>query len=258
MKQAVSEDKLHAYVDDALAADERRAVEAYLAAHPDEAARVRAYIAQNQALHRLFDPVLDEPHALRVDTALRAPAANDARFWRLLGGFAATLALGVAIGYVARGEFGRAAAPATMSIARQAVLAHVAYVPEVRHPVEVAASEEQHLVAWLSKRLNAPLKAPSLAAAGYHLLGGRLLPPAGEAGAAPVALLMYENAQGRRLSLLVRREASSTDTAFRFTQTGDTGVFYWIDGPFGYALAGSIDKDSLAGVARLVYQQLNP
>jgi anti-sigma factor RsiW len=49
--------------------------------------------------------------------------------------------------------------------------AHAAYVPEVRHPVEVAASEQQHLIAWLSKRLSRPLRAPSLDAAGYQLLG---------------------------------------------------------------------------------------
>lgn len=256
MTNAVNEDNLHAYVDGALAADERRAIEAYLAVHPDEAARVRAYIAQNQALHRLFDPVLDEPHALRIGA--RAAAANAPRFWLRVGGFAATLALGVAIGYVARGQFGRGSAPAMPGIAQQAVLAHAAYVPEVRHPVEVTAAEEQHLVGWLSKRLGAQLRAPSLAAAGYQLLGGRLLPAAGEVGTAPVALLMYENAQGRRLSLLVRREASNRDTAFRFSQAGETGVFYWIDGPFGYALAGNLDKDSLAAVARLVYQQLNP
>ncbi len=254
--QAVNEEKLHAYVDDALDADERRAVQAYLAANPDEAARVRAYVAQNQALHRLFDRVLDEPHALGVDT--RAASAAAARVWRMLGGFAASLALGIAIGYLARGQFGRGAAPAMPGIAQQAALAHAAYLPEVRHPVEVAAAEEQHLVGWLSKRLGAQLRAPSLAAAGYQLLGGRLLPAAGEAGDAPVALLMYENAQGRRLSLLVRREASNRDTAFRFSQAGETGVFYWIDGALGYALAGNLDKDSLAPVARLVYQQLNP
>ncbi|MEW5879552.1 MAG: anti-sigma factor [Pseudomonadota bacterium] len=256
MTETVNEDKLHAYVDGALDAEERRAVDAYLAAHPDEAARVRAYVAQNQMLHRLFDPVLDEPHALRVGSPARA--ADAARAWRRLGGIAATLALGIAIGYVARGQFGRGVAPAAPGIAQQAVLAHATYLPEVRHPVEVVAAEEQHLVGWLSKRLGASVRAPSLAAAGYQLLGGRLLPAAGEVGNAPVALFMYENAQGRRLSLLVRRESSNRDTAFRFSQSGETGVFYWIDGPFGYALAGNLDKDSLASVARLVYQQLNP
>ena len=53
-----------------------------------------------------------------------------------------------------------------MTIAREAALAHVAYVPEVRHPVEVTAAEEKHLVAWLSKRLDAPLRAPSLVSPG--------------------------------------------------------------------------------------------
>jgi anti-sigma factor RsiW len=256
MNQAVNESKLHAYVDGALTAVERREVEVYLEANPDEAARVRAYVAQNQAMHRLFDPVLDEIQALRL--AAPSGASNASRFWRGFGGLAATLALGIAIGYFARGQMGRGVAQVPMGIAQQAILAHVAYVPEVRHPVEVAAAEEQHLVAWLSKRLGAAMKAPSLAAAGYQLLGGRLLPAAGEVGRAPVALLMYENAQGKRLSLLVRREASNADTAFRFSQSGDTSVFYWIDGPFGYALAGNLDKDTLAGVARLVYQQLNP
>jgi anti-sigma factor RsiW len=137
-------------------------------------------------------------------------------------------------------------------------LAHAAYVPEVRHPVEVAGSDEQHLVAWLSKRLGASVRAPSLVSDGYRLLGGRLLPPAGEEGSAPVALFMYESAQGRRLSLLVRREPSGSATAFRFAQQGATNVFYWIDGPLGYALAGEIGRDELSTVAQSVYRQLNP
>jgi anti-sigma factor RsiW len=35
-------------------------------------------------------------------------------------------------------------------------------------------------------------------------------------------------------------------------------VFYWIDGPFGYALAGDIERSELQKIARGVYQQLNP
>ena len=40
---------------------------------------------------------------------------------------------------------------------------------------------------WLTKRLGAPVSAPSLSALGYELVGGRLLP----GGAGPVALFMY-------------------------------------------------------------------
>jgi anti-sigma factor RsiW len=245
----MNDDRLHAYVDDRLAEEQRRAFEVALAQDAALAERVAAYRTQNDALHALFDPVLDEPHAHEWPEQTRAAA------WRRWGGLAATLALGVACGYLARGWVGASAPPP--ALARQAALAHAAYVPEVRHPVEVPAAEERHLVAWLSKRLATPIQAPSLADAGYTLLGGRLLPPTHATDPAPVALLMYENAQGRRLTLLVKRASTNADTAFRFADDGGAKVFYWIDGPLGYALAGDVPREELQSIARLVYQQLN-
>ena len=254
MNAKVNEGQLHAYVDGALPEGERAAVEAHLAAHPAEAARVGAYRQQNEALHRAFDAVLAEPHALRVDAA---PAVA-ARRWRWGAALAATFIGGAVLGALLHAAFVGQRAVGTAPIAQQAALAHAAYVPEVRHPVEVAAGDEAHLVAWLSKRLGTAVRAPTLASAGYQLLGGRLLPPAGEQGSAPVALFMYENAQGKRLSLLVRREPSGSATAFRFARQGATNVFYWIDGPLGYALAGELGRDELSTVAQSVYRQLNP
>lgn len=245
----MNEDRLHSYVDGQATDAERREVEELLARDASSAARVRAYEEQNRALHDLFDPVLDEPHALKVPT-------NDAVRWQRWGGLAAALILGVALGFVARGWM--STGQSRPLIAREVALAHAAYVPEVRHPVEVAASEEQHLVGWLSKRLATPIRAPSLATAGYQLLGGRLLPPSHPSDPAPLALLMYENAQGRRLSLLIKRESTNAETAFRYSEDGPTRVFYWIDGPLGYALAGDLPKDELQTIARLVYRQLNP
>lgn len=245
----MEEDRLHAYVDRQDSPEGRRAVEDELARDEEAAARVRAYAAQNEALHELFDPVLLERHTIRV------PRSGAAR-WRRWGGLAATLALGIASGYLARDWLEESTS--MPPIAHVAMYAHAAYVPEVRHPVEVAASEQQHLVAWLSKRLSTPLRAPSLDAAGYQLLGGRLLPPTDSSDPAPIAMLMYENAQGRRLSLLVKRESTNRETAFRFSEEGSTRVFYWIDGPLGYALAGDLPRDELQVVARLVYRQLNP
>ena len=263
-RKGLNDDVLHAYVDGGLSSDERGAVEAHLAQHPEAAKRARAWQAQNEVLHRLFDPILDEPHTLKAkgDGRLRE-ASNAPVYWRTVAGLAAALVVGVGIGFFAHDYWvpGNGTAPRA-TIARQALLAHAAYVPEVRHPVEVTAKEEQHLIAWLSKRLDAPLKAPSLVQSGYQLLGGRLLPATAGAPAAdkspPVAMLMYENAQGKRLSLVVRREVPNTDTAFRFAQEGRNAVFYWVDGPFGYALVGDVGKEELATLARLVYQQLNP
>lgn len=254
MKTAIEEDDLHAFVDNAMSAQERERFEAQLREDAAAGERARAYAGQNEAMHAAFDDVLSEPHTLRL------PVSRTSAWQRWQGGplrLAAALALGVAIGFIARDQFAGRSMPRE-SLAQQAALAHVAYVPEVRHPVEVAAQEEQHLIAWLSKRLAAPLRAPRLDASGYRLLGGRLLPATGGTGDAPVALLMYENAKGKRLSLLVRREAANNDTAFRFAQEGETRVFYWIDGPFGYALAGDLEREELSRLSRLVYQQLNP
>jgi anti-sigma factor RsiW len=250
MNKPLSDELLHAYVDNALTDDERREVERWLSQDAGAAQRVRAYLEQNVALHSLFDPVLTEAHAVSAGPPLRA--ANASRWLAL----AATLLLGVGIGFALRGLQGGAGGPAT--IAREAALAHAAYVPEVRHPVEVGAAEEKHLLAWLSKRLDAPLRAPSLTAYGYQLLGGRLLPPTSGRDPAPLALLMYENAQGKRLTLLVKREANNAETSFRFSEDQGARVFYWIDGPFGYALAGDLDRTELQKIARGVYQQLNP
>jgi anti-sigma factor RsiW len=250
MNKALTDELLHAYVDNALTDEERREVEHWIAEDAAAAQRVRAYLEQNAALQALFDPVLAEPHSLRV----RPPgnAANASRWLAL----AATLVLGVGIGFTVRSWQGASRAPVT--IAREAALAYVAYVPEVRHPVEVTSAEEKHLVAWLSKRLDAPLRAPSLAGFGYQLLGGRLLPATSPDDPAPLALLMYENPQGKRLSLLVKREANNAETSFRFSEDQGARVFYWIDGPFGYALAGDLERGELQKIARGVYQQLNP
>ncbi|TFW16229.1 anti-sigma factor family protein, partial [Duganella callida] len=137
----------------------------------------------------------------------------------------------------------------------RAALAHAVYAPEVRHPVEVGADQQAHLVAWLSRRLGAPLKPPQLGAQGYALEGGRLLP--GQSG--PVAQFMYRDASGARLTLYVSTEQThNSETGFRYAREGDVSVFYWIDGRFGYALSGNLDKTALAGLANAVYAQLEP
>ena len=131
-------------------------------------------------------------------------------------------------------------------------MAHAVFVPEIRHPVEVAADQEAHLVGWLSKRLGAPLKTPKLEEAGYRLVGGRLL--AGENG--EVAQFMYENSTRNRLTLYVRREAPKQgDTAFRYAREKDIDVFYWTDSRFGYALSGDTGREDMLRLATVVYRQ---
>jgi len=244
----LSEDDLHAYVDDRLDPERRRAVEAELAQSPEDAARAAAYREQTAALHALYDPVLGEPVPERLRD-LR-PSGRGARVAIAAG----WLIAGAALGWLAH-ELTSDLPPSRPTFARQAAVAHAVYSPEVRHPVEVGAAEQEHLVSWLSKRLGAKLRAPLLTKEGYELVGGRLLP--GDNGA--VAQFMYQDAKGKRLTLYVSRlAAENRDTAFRFSQEDKVAVFYWIDGRLGYALSGELPKPELLEIATSVYRQLNP
>lgn len=246
----ITEDTLHAYVDGQLPEPHRTEVESLLAANPQDAERVRAYQKQNEALRALFDPILDEviPSHLRLLKSRRYSTATRCAL------IAVCLVVGSMLGWIGRGaNYRKADEPLTF--ARQAALAHLVYTPEVRHPVEVAAEQEDHLVNWLSKRLGAPLKAPHLSKLGYDMVGGRLLP--GNKG--PVAQFMYQDQNGQRLTLYVRTDtATQGETAFRFSEEGKVKVFYWLDRPFDYALTGEVERGELLRIAKAIYQELNP
>jgi anti-sigma factor RsiW len=207
------------------------------------------YADQNNLLRRQFDPVLTEPIPARMYLKRQA--------WHEYARAAVFIAVGVAIGMSLPLLRPAPANPALVvtPLPIRAARAHLVYSPEVRHPVEVEAREQDHLVKWLSKRLDLPLKVPVLSTEGFELLGGRLLP--GTDG--PVAQFMYQDPTGKRLTLYVTRPHKGDEvTAFRFAQEGRVSVFYWIDRDCGYALSGEIDKPQLSRVAALVYRQLEP
>ena len=204
---------------------------------------------QNNLLRRQFDPVLTEPIPARM--YLKRPAWLD--YARAALFIAVGIGIGLSIPWMRPTP--QAAAIAITPLPVRAARAHLVYSPEVRHPVEVEAKEQDHLVKWLSKRLDLPLKVPMLSTEGFELLGGRLLP--GNDG--PVAQFMYQDATGKRLTLYVTRPHKGDEiTAFRFAQEGRVSVFYWIDRDCGYALSGELDKPQLSRVATLVYRQLEP
>jgi anti-sigma factor RsiW len=249
-KPAVTESDLHAYVDGKLPEKRRNEVVSFLAANTQESERMSAYRKQNELLHALFDPVLAEAIPQKWRTAGRYRAY----LFRPVLAASVWMVVGTALGWMLRGEYGARSA-GNLSFARQAAIAHAVYTPEVRHPVEVAAEEEQHLVNWLSKRLGSPLKVPHLSNLGYELVGGRLLP----SDRGPVAQFMYQDKNGQRLTLYVRTDtATDHETAFRFAQEGKVGVFYWIDRQLSYAISGELPKQELLRVANGVYQKLNP
>src|ERR1700737_746800 len=246
-KIPVTEDELHAYVDNELPVERRSDVEAWLAAHPDDAGRVRSWRAMAEALHTRYDAIADEPvpKRLEIERLVRRP-----RKW-IYGAVAATLVAFIAgggVGWLARGAI--ASPSAFQNFTLDALDAHRLYVVEVRHPVEVPGSERTHLQQWLTKRCGWEVRAPELDATGLKLVGGRLLP--GPAG--PASFLMYESPSGERFTLYASRTAAEA-TQMRYTSQASDGALYWADGGVGYVLIGPTDKERLQQVAQLVYDQ---
>lgn len=250
----VTEADLHAYVDGDLSPSRQKEVEAYLVARPEAAAEVEDYRRMNLALHQLYDPVLNEP--LPEQFAVR-PARP--RLWRAAAAVA-WMSVGGLIGWglqpavLTRLAGGPALQDHLLAdLVQPAAFAHVVYTPEVRHPVEVPATDEQHLVDWLSHRLHSDIRAPDLSDRGYRLVGGRLLPSTDRMA----AQFMYQRGDGLRVTLYVRRGAwDNRTTSFRFDREDGLSVFYWIDGPLGYALTGSLDRAELLALSETVYRQL--
>src|ERR1700761_6104145 len=93
-KIPVTEDELHAYVDNELPPERRADVEAWLTAHPNDNTRVQSWLEMADALHARYDSVADEavPRRLEIERLVRQP-----RKW-IYGAMAATLLAFVAGG----------------------------------------------------------------------------------------------------------------------------------------------------------------
>lgn len=254
-RRKITDEDLDHFVDGRLDPERRAEVAAYLAEHPEVAEEIEAYGRLNALLCDQFEAVLEEPVPARLlRTAARGRVASRTGLKRVLR-VAATVVLSAAVGGIG-GWLWREATiepPAGSDFARQAASAHRVYAPELQRPVEITAEQEPQLLAWLSRRVGARIEAPRLADVGYRLIGGRLLPTA--EGAA--AQFMYENAAGTRITLYLRTDLRNTrDIEFQIARERDVNVWYWLEGPRGYALSGELDQRELLKIAEVLYDEL--
>lgn len=252
----IGEDDLQVWVDGRLDRTRLAVVEDWLGRNPVEAARFEAYRQQRNLLRGWLAHKIDEPVPLRLRTSVLL--ARQRTIWRQrLGAAAAAVLLTIAggaggwvINDMVRGPAQTVAGPADF-LASDAVQAHLTFVGEVRHPVEVTAAQEAHLVGWLSARLGRALHVPDLQPLGFRLMGGRLLP--GET--VPAAQFMYDDDHGTRLTLYMRADTGD-GTGFEVVEKSGVAGFRWDDAGFGYAVLAETDRARLLRVAEAVHRQL--
>ena len=231
---------LHAYFDGELPEAKRAEVAAWLQDHPEAQAMLDDWALQADELQASF------PEGPGLSLHQPVPRAFG---WQAMAATVAVAVIGAGGGWALRGSMEPAAG---VSPVQMAMDAHLTFVSEVIHPVEVQAAEEDHLLKWLSNRLGGDIQAPDLVSAGFSLLGGRLLPNMGQ----NAGQFMYENASGGRITLYVTPTPDATEAAFQFLELDGLEAFYWVDKDMSYALVGQVNKDALRGLAIEVYQQL--
>jgi anti-sigma factor RsiW len=248
---SIGEDDLHAYVDGQLPAERRDAVQAYLRENPDAARRVTDYQAQRQAIRAAFAaaPVEPLPRELSLARIIAQRGRRPRAPWLLAASVVLALGVGMGGGWLLRGGLPQGpAARATTILRQQALASHGVYAIDIRHPIEVPGSETPHLQQWLSNRLERVVVAPDLTTLGYQLIGGRLL--ATERGRA-AALLMYDDANHQRISILLRPMGKTADAPRDVFEKDGVNGCAWVVNGLGVAVVAAVPKSD---ISRLVKQ----
>jgi anti-sigma factor RsiW len=247
------EDDLQAFVDGQhLPPERRRAVMAYLAARPEEEARMGDYRRLSEKLHLLYDKVLYEPLPARLRLERCRGWWGRVKCWLdlpqlRLAALAAAVAMLILVG--AGGSW---------------MLGLHSIEPEVKAPQRFDSeeyNEPESLLPRLSELLGRAVYVPNLHHAGFALRGGRLLPAApaaslgGGSAGGPAALLVYENPGVQRIAIYLSRSAAAHDGTIGFDNERGVSTVYWTAGPFAYALLGVLDAEQLFAIAKIILQR---
>lgn len=258
--RGIQEDDLHAYVDKQLSDDKRQAVEELMRKDPSIAAQIHQWQQQNEAIASYFDKksfeeIPEQLNLAKLKTKTHQeepkPQAQN-RYFALAASLFLMLASGL-IGWFSHGAL-NSGQQNTSNFSNLAISAYEVFSVEVLHPVEVGADNKDHLLAWLSKRIDHSIKMPKLEKYGFKLLGGRLL---SMQKGRPAAQFMFENKQGKRITWLVSKSAVYKDHAFFFKKEKSVNSFYWMDSKVAYSVSGELDRDILRELSQGIYQQIN-
>jgi anti-sigma factor RsiW len=251
-RSAVRDIDLMAYADGLLDADPKRKaeVETYLRQHPEEGARVRDYVAQNNAIRRLYSPVLSEPVPERLQAVL-----DDRRQGWALGPVArAAIASGLILvagftGWVI-GQRGQSEPWPMPALVEQMLMTdkqpYFISSSDSDRNLDQAMKETTRPLDWLSHQIAVSLQLPDLTSQGFTLVEKRLV----SSNDPQAVQVIYATSSGRRLSLFLRTRWQDETPQFRFAEKDGVMMVYWLEGPLAYALAGQLDRQEMVEVVQ--------
>jgi anti-sigma factor RsiW len=238
----ITEDDLNAFVDQRLDQGRQAEVAAYLAAHPEVAARVEGYARQRDQLRTLLLPIAEEPIPSRLNVgrlAEQRTRPTRSLWWTSIAA-AVMICLGGAGGWTLR-AISDPPLRGVAALAQEAVDNYAVYSPDHLHPVELRADASPELVDWVSRRLGRRVGVPNLEASGYRFMGGRVVATAH----GPAALFMYDNDHGIRLVMLIRPMTVDQEVPMQPLSRSEISGFSWAAKGMGYSLVGPADSQTL-------------
>ncbi len=238
----IGEDDLHAFIDGVLDPSRMAAVQAFLAARPDEAARLRAIAAQRDALRAAlaFKEAEPIPARLRIGHLRAARRRTTWARGRVAVAAMLILAVGAGLGWGLRGSFG----PQLAVIERtQPFPPDVAPAPVARIEASVRTAD---IGAWLRRETGQVVPVPDLTDFGFALDGAMVLP--GAEGAA--AMLRFVDADGTVLSVWRRPSPDPVSRRMRCTdEPGGAVTYSWSDGRHLHLVTAPLPRERLRPIA---------
>jgi anti-sigma factor RsiW len=271
----VSERELHGFVDGDLDRGRREAVQAFLAASPEDAARVETWRRQNETIRAAFARVETGPLPWSLPLAPGAegvaatgPAAggqaeaNGSHPWRarwfarLIGlSFASGALLTASAAYLAGRVDAPEAAPPS-SEGPTPVGMNDAFV--TRAMSALRAFEPPPAAVRLSPNSDGPgqtlaaLILPVLTFDDLKLVGVRAMP--GEQG--QMSCLIYARPDAANLALCVEKAVDPSDTVAHVAGNFPSAAIHWRQKGANYALVGALPEAGLRSLADAVHAQV--
>ena len=252
-----TERDIHAYVDGELLPTRRAQVEAYLAIHPEDAARARCYRNQNIGMHALFDGLAEEALPLHF-TECGEERPGHRRVWR------SRLLRTVPVFLLAGGLLATFAWPESSRDPPREIAASDAFLQDATAAYQrltdpgIISTATSESAQWLDSPSAGAWLVPDLSSAGFQTTGGRMLDTAGR----PAAHLAYRDTDGGMITLYITRNvdtargAGGARSAFTFIRRNDVSLLYWETGVLTYALIGQFTRRHLFEIAGIVMDQV--